>query len=192
MKLQLRSFKTKKTLIVKIPNPCTLQHLKKLVSQKLPSTSNSLAANLHLSLNQKDELTTTSPKDSVQSIGITSDDVVYFTTHPNGFRDFISQMSDDVLVIILSFLPIKEAAITSILSTRWRLLWRHLNQLNFDGNRTFNNEVSFRTVCEKYITQVNSVIQSYNHPLIKDFRIRYCLRNQYVVVMMNFLWEYLR
>ncbi|XP_071734617.1 putative F-box/LRR-repeat protein At5g38386 [Rutidosis leptorrhynchoides] len=176
MKLRLRSFKTKKSLIVRIPNPCTLQHLKKLVSQKLPSTSNSLA--LHLSLNQKDVLTTTSPKDSVQSIGITSDDLVYFTTNPNGFctNDFINQMPDDVLVLIPSFLSIKEAAITSTLSTRWRHLWRHLIQLNFHNGQTFNDPVSYSSECKKYINQVNSVIQSYNHPVIKEFRIRYCLK----------------
>ncbi|KAK9071221.1 hypothetical protein SSX86_009789 [Deinandra increscens subsp. villosa] len=38
--------------------------------------------------------------------------------------DFISKMPDDVLVMILSYLPIKHAAATSTLSTRWRFLWQ--------------------------------------------------------------------
>ncbi|XP_071707092.1 F-box protein SKIP22-like [Rutidosis leptorrhynchoides] len=83
MKLRLRSFETKETLKLEIPNPCTLQHLKELVCQKLPSSSSPAA--LHLSLNQKDELTITSPEDSIQSIGITSGDLIYFTTNPIGF-----------------------------------------------------------------------------------------------------------
>lgn len=82
MKLRLRSFETKETLKVEIPNPCSLQHLRELVSQKLPSTSSST---IYLSLNRKDVLTTTSSEEPIQSIGITSGDLIYFTTNPNGF-----------------------------------------------------------------------------------------------------------
>ncbi|PWA94607.1 F-box domain, FBD domain, Leucine-rich repeat domain, L domain-like protein [Artemisia annua] len=45
---------------------------------------------------------------------------------------FISQMPDDVLVRMLSFLPIKDAGATSSLSTRWEFLWCNLTQLNFN------------------------------------------------------------
>ncbi|GJU59038.1 endopeptidase [Tanacetum coccineum] len=37
-------------------------------------------------------------------------------------RDFISGMPDDILIMILSLLPVKDAIVTSILSTRWRFL----------------------------------------------------------------------
>ncbi|GKC54659.1 F-box domain containing protein, partial [Tanacetum coccineum] len=47
--------------------------------------------------------------------------------------DFISQLSDDVLVKILSLLPLKDAGATNILSPRWRLMWCSLTQLDFDG-----------------------------------------------------------
>ncbi|KAI3777501.1 hypothetical protein L1987_47301 [Smallanthus sonchifolius] len=83
MKLRLRSFETKETQKIEIPNPCSLQQLRELISQKLHSTSTS--STVHFSLNQKEELTTESPQESIQSIGITSGDLIYFTTNPNGF-----------------------------------------------------------------------------------------------------------
>ncbi|XP_071696097.1 F-box protein At4g09920-like [Rutidosis leptorrhynchoides] len=76
--------------------------------------------------------------------------------------DYISQMPDEVLILILARMPIKYAVATSSLATRWRYLWRDLRQLNFDGRETKR---------KKYIKQVNSVIKSYNHPTVNDFRI---------------------
>ncbi|XP_023738999.1 F-box protein SKIP22 [Lactuca sativa] len=89
MKLRLRSFETKETLKLEVPNPCTLHHLTQLLSQKLPSSSSRSSA-IYFSLNQKDNLTTSSPEDSIQSTGITSGDLIYFTTNPNGFSTFPS------------------------------------------------------------------------------------------------------
>ncbi|XP_071710726.1 uncharacterized protein [Rutidosis leptorrhynchoides] len=102
-------------------------------------------------------------------------------------NDFISQMPDEVLVMILSLLPIKEAASTSIVSTRWRLVWRGLIKLNFHANQTFDYSVTMNSECDKYINQVNNVIQSYNHPMIEDFRIRYCLNRQHGSVIDKWL-----
>ncbi|KAI3715957.1 hypothetical protein L6452_22952 [Arctium lappa] len=83
MKLRLRSIETKETLKIEIPNPCSLLHLRELVSQKFPSPPRSSA--ISFSLNRKDELTASSPEESIQSIGIASGDLIYFTTNPNGF-----------------------------------------------------------------------------------------------------------
>ncbi|KAK7272633.1 hypothetical protein RJT34_29353 [Clitoria ternatea] len=46
--------------------------------------------------------------------------------------DFISRLPDEILVLILSFLPIDEAVRSSILSKRWRFLWNQTSRLDFD------------------------------------------------------------
>lgn len=42
-------------------------------------------------------------------------------------NDFITQMPDEILVIILSFLPTKRVVVTSMIFKRWRFLSRDLN-----------------------------------------------------------------
>ncbi|RZC49420.1 hypothetical protein C5167_017846 [Papaver somniferum] len=46
--------------------------------------------------------------------------------------DQISNLSDDVLVIILSLVPTEQAVTTSFLSKRWKFLWNLLPELDFD------------------------------------------------------------
>ncbi|CAN1158480.1 F-box/FBD/LRR-repeat protein At1g13570 [Linum perenne] len=46
----------------------------------------------------------------------------------------ISELPDDVLDRILTFLPIKEAARTSVLSSNWRYQWRSIPHLVFDAD----------------------------------------------------------
>ncbi|CAN1186277.1 F-box/FBD/LRR-repeat protein At1g13570 [Linum perenne] len=58
---------------------------------------------------------------------------------PLGFSSSVSipsfgKLPADVISLILTFLPIKEAVKTSILSKQWRHLWRSIPQLVFDGN----------------------------------------------------------
>ncbi|VVA15611.1 PREDICTED: F-box/LRR-repeat [Prunus dulcis] len=48
--------------------------------------------------------------------------------------DRISALPDEILVSILSLLPLKEAAATSILSRRWQYVWMSTMVLNFDAN----------------------------------------------------------
>lgn len=93
--------------------------------------------------------------------------------------DFISQMPDDILVIVLSLMPIKDAVIMSSVSTRWRFLWRNLKQLNFDGSQTVEKIITKPKLLvserSKYVNHVNTIIASYNHPMVQDFRIRFHL-----------------
>ncbi|KAL9998138.1 putative F-box domain-containing protein [Helianthus debilis subsp. tardiflorus] len=99
MKLRLRSVETKETLKIETPNPCSLQQLRELVSQKLPSASTS--STIHFSLNRKDQLTTESSQESIQSIGITSGDLIYFTTNPTGFSTApVSRQSQNPQTVI--------------------------------------------------------------------------------------------
>ncbi|CAN6355494.1 unnamed protein product [Urochloa humidicola] len=47
-------------------------------------------------------------------------------------EDHLSALSDDLLRLILHFVPFKEAASTSVLSRRWRSLWRSSGAVNLD------------------------------------------------------------
>ncbi|MFQ6669877.1 hypothetical protein Gotur_034959, partial [Gossypium turneri] len=49
-------------------------------------------------------------------------------------EDRISKFSDHILCHILSFLPIKEAVRTSIISTKWRNLFASISIIEFDGD----------------------------------------------------------
>ncbi|XP_010512300.1 PREDICTED: F-box/LRR-repeat protein At3g60040-like [Camelina sativa] len=49
-------------------------------------------------------------------------------------RDAISWLPDEVLGKILSFLPTKQAVSTSLLSTRWRYIFRLVDNLEFDDS----------------------------------------------------------
>ncbi|XP_059278525.1 F-box protein SKIP22-like isoform X1 [Lycium ferocissimum] len=82
MKLRIRCFETKQTLKINIPSSsCTLQELKHVISQAFPSSSSSNS--IHLSLNRKEELQNS--EETLQSIGITSGDLIFFTYNPNVF-----------------------------------------------------------------------------------------------------------
>ncbi|XP_058774191.1 F-box/FBD/LRR-repeat protein At4g26340-like [Vicia villosa] len=55
----------------------------------------------------------------------------------------ISDLPDSIISHIISFLPIKFAATTCILSKRWKLVWLYVLILNFD-DKAFNNFATFR------------------------------------------------
>ncbi|XP_021676835.2 F-box protein SKIP22-like [Hevea brasiliensis] len=81
MKLRLRSLQTKETVKVEVPNECTLQQLKETLSHALCSSSSSFC----FSLNRKEGLSSSSLQDSLQSLGITSGDLIYFSHNPDVF-----------------------------------------------------------------------------------------------------------
>ncbi|XP_016510153.1 F-box protein SKIP22-like [Nicotiana tabacum] len=82
MKLRIRCLETKETLKIDIPSSsCTVHELKQRISQTIPSSSSSNS--IHLSLNGKDDLSPS--EETLQSFGITSGDLIFFTFKPNGF-----------------------------------------------------------------------------------------------------------
>lgn len=89
--------------------------------------------------------------------------------------DYISLMPDDILISILSRLPLKEAATTSNLSTRWRYLWCQMYSLDFDANEKLDKiavDSKLRVVERpKYINWVNRVTRQHKGPTIDDLRI---------------------
>ncbi|XP_019092188.1 PREDICTED: putative F-box/FBD/LRR-repeat protein At5g62970 [Camelina sativa] len=56
----------------------------------------------------------------------------------SGFSD------DDLLVKILSFLPTKDAASTSILSKQWKFLWMRVPKLEFDEKSMYPDEFYYK------------------------------------------------
>ncbi|CAN6342322.1 unnamed protein product [Urochloa humidicola] len=52
--------------------------------------------------------------------------------------DLLSTLTDDLLRRILYFVPFKEAASTSVLSRRWRSLWRSSGAVNLDVRVPYN------------------------------------------------------
>ncbi|GJV71229.1 autophagy-related protein 8c [Tanacetum coccineum] len=104
--------------------------------------------------------------------GIKSDPSV--ETRCNGFQPY------DVLVNILSRLPLKQAVTTGVLSLRWRFVWCSLNKMDFVGSTTLAKMDG--KLCDleraKYINQVNSVIgslRSHNSPTVQSFKISFDL-----------------
>ncbi|KAL8039236.1 hypothetical protein ABFX02_10G021900 [Erythranthe guttata] len=95
--------------------------------------------------------------------------------------DRISQLPDDILVtIVSSFLSLKEAARTSVLSSRWINLWKHIPCLNFDAEqkRLWDEESAKKLLDEerrKYVEWVNSVLKSHKAATLKEYRISFDL-----------------
>jgi len=54
-------------------------------------------------------------------------------------QDLISNLPDHIIGCILSFLHIKEAIRTSVLSKRWISLWKIITRLNFDDMDHFTS-----------------------------------------------------
>ncbi|WJX41902.1 Zinc finger FYVE domain-containing protein 26 [Trifolium repens] len=68
-------------------------------------------------------------------------------------KDRISSLPDSVLYHILSFLPTKDSAATSVLSKRWKPLWFSQLHLHFDDNdKQFPDAFAFRQFLYSVIT----------------------------------------
>lgn len=99
MRLRLRSLETKQTHKIETSDSSSLQDLKLLLIQTLNPISNQFQnpsslpsiESLHLSLNRKDELQSDSSIEgttTLQSLGITNGDLVFFTLNSVGFNSF--------------------------------------------------------------------------------------------------------
>ncbi|EYU19995.1 hypothetical protein MIMGU_mgv1a027146mg, partial [Erythranthe guttata] len=88
---------------------------------------------------------------------------------------YISLLPDDILVSILSRLTLKEAAVTSNLSRRWRYLWTNVTGLDFDANETLDsiaaNPKLRSSERPKYINWVNRVVRQHKGPTLNSVRI---------------------
>lgn len=84
MKVRLRSLENRETLGIQVPVPCSLRQLKLILSQRLSSSPH--PDSVHLSLNRKDEIQSSSPdEETLHALGIASGDLIFFTVGPNCF-----------------------------------------------------------------------------------------------------------
>ncbi|XP_012575618.3 F-box/FBD/LRR-repeat protein At4g26340-like [Cicer arietinum] len=87
--------------------------------------------------------------------------------------DTISDLPDSILCHILSFLPTKHAATTSILSKRWKPLWLSVLNLNFD-DEAFENYKTFR----KFVYLITFSLRDKTLP-IHSFRFKCSAYNSF-------------
>ncbi|KAK2984826.1 hypothetical protein RJ640_004651 [Escallonia rubra] len=92
-------------------------------------------------------------------------------------EDMISSMPDSVLFIIVSLLPFKEAAQTSILSKRWRFIWQATRNIEFDERHFVKQDEGSEENKENqrrdFIRFARLWIETYEEPVIHKFRLAF-------------------
>ncbi|KAJ6417202.1 hypothetical protein OIU84_002999 [Salix udensis] len=88
-------------------------------------------------------------------------------------EDVISELHDDILCYMLSFLPTKRAVATSILSTRWRNLWKSVTILDiYDGiSGYYKNPSTYKERKMNFVNFMDRLFIHRNNPSILKFRL---------------------
>ena len=98
-------------------------------------------------------------------------------------------MPDDILSYILSFLSVREAVKTRILSPKWRFLSSSSTDLHFDILSVVGLSIEeykpryglfqelFSTHKSKFLTGVTQFLQLYNNPKINTFQVTFALKS---------------
>ncbi|XP_021680022.2 F-box/FBD/LRR-repeat protein At1g13570 isoform X2 [Hevea brasiliensis] len=92
--------------------------------------------------------------------------------------DRISNLPWDVLDIILVHLPLREAARTSVLSSKWRYKWTGLSQFVFDDKCIHSSMVDKAARWMEIMKIINKVQSSHSGPIEKFKLAAYCCPNQ--------------
>ncbi|KAL1534206.1 F-box/LRR-repeat protein-like protein [Salvia divinorum] len=121
------------------------------------------------------------------------------TVCDNGSVDRISGLPDEIIHIMLSFLPLREAAATSLLSNRWSDLWKHSSNLDFvDATRCHNMKTtaieheSWDVSTCKNVKMVNSVLESHQALFLKEFRLQFYINSSAqstITKWLEFVWS---
>ncbi|KAJ6417196.1 hypothetical protein OIU84_002993 [Salix udensis] len=88
-------------------------------------------------------------------------------------EDVISELRDDILCYMLSFLPTKSAVATSILSTRWRNLWKSVIILDIydDISGYHKNPFTYKERKMNFVNFMDRLFIHRNYPSILKFRL---------------------
>ncbi|XP_057772645.1 F-box protein At4g27050-like [Salvia miltiorrhiza] len=88
----------------------------------------------------------------------------------------IDSLPDDLLISIVSFLPVKEAATTCTVAKRWQNLWMFSRVLEFDGSKMApkfenGNRISVEREKEIFVNCVNRVLDLHLSETIDEFNL---------------------
>ncbi|KAJ4709471.1 Fbd-associated f-box protein [Melia azedarach] len=105
--------------------------------------------------------------------------------------DLVGRLPDDILVNIISRLTLKEAARTSVLSSRWKYLWTFTSSLKFDPGRSILRYTLGMNPSEeersKYINWVNKVLESHRGS-INEFKVIFDLGDAHASSITNWIY----
>ena len=85
----------------------------------------------------------------------------------------INDLSDELLIKILSFLPTKVAVSTSILSKQWQFLWMWLPKLEYSSLRYYSESSAPREFIDKYLPL-------HRAPVIERFSLDLSVEPEYI------------
>jgi len=80
-------------------------------------------------------------------------------------EDLISELPEDLLLLILSYLPTKKVITTSVLSKRWQSLWKIVPKLKFNSNYHFTHQFS---------ENVGRSLFLHKAPVLESFHLKVC------------------
>ncbi|KAM5547992.1 F-box/LRR-repeat protein 25-like [Rosa sericea] len=106
-------------------------------------------------------------------------------------NDRISALPDDILHHIISFLSLREAVSTSVLSHRWKNMYAYMSNLKFDWCKMLAAKRAARRVsnpnrgvyCRKnvrfLVIRIDRFLTRHLGSRITSFKVRCCLKNKY-------------
>ncbi|WJX87969.1 hypothetical protein P8452_70100 [Trifolium repens] len=95
-------------------------------------------------------------------------------------NDRISTLPEPVLCHILSFLPTRTSVATmSLVSRRWRHLWKHLQIFDFDDDYDGNGDRELRKMFKRFAFFVNAVLSLRKSRDIQKFRLSCVISDVY-------------